>query len=363
MGEAIRVALVGCGRISQIMHLPHLIELPGFEVVALCDVSKNRRQVLADRYAISETFEGVDGLLASSTVEFDAAVVATPSHTHLDVAAPLLEDGVHLFMEKPLATTPEDGRQLVSMAQRSDHVCMIGYMKRFEPAFQRLRNELDEVDRVDAVTVHDFDPAHDSIIDEVYDLVEADLPEEEVAASVERRQQKAMDAIGVSDPALGDVYARKLDHLCHMVNILHTVFGTDVDIDHVDVYGEGRCITATLRFSERDVRCLLNAGYSRKQWFEEFLRLDTVTDTLTLEFQNPFLKNRPAQLVKRQGEDTVRESKETPSSGEAFKRELRHFRTCIDRNRPPRTGFRDAYRDLEFLVEVFRTAVSRDTLQ
>lgn len=361
MGDIIRVALVGCGRISQIMHLPHLVELPDFELAALCDISETRRQVLANRYNVAETFEGVDELLRSST-EVDAAVIATPSHTHVDVAAPLIEAGVHLFMEKPLATTPADGRRLVSLADESDSVCMIGYMKRFEPAFQLLQTELDDIDRVDTVTVHDFDPAHASIIDEVYDLVDADLPEATVTNSVERRQEKAMNAIGVSDPELGDVYARKLDHLCHVVNLLHTVFGTGIDVEHVDVYRDGRCMTAALQFQQDNVRCVLNAGYSEKRWFEEFLRFDTAQDTLTLDFQNPFLKNRPAQLSVTGGEETVRESKETPSNEEAFKRELRHFRDCIEHDQLPRTDFRDACDDLEFLADLFRTAVEEGTL-
>src|SRR5690606_23376873 len=92
---------------------------------------------------------------ALAALEFDAAVVVTPPPTHRPIAGQLLEAGKHVLMEKPLATTIEDARELVDIAARTGRVLMVGQNYRYFNAFATVRDLLarGEVGTVSAVNI------------------------------------------------------------------------------------------------------------------------------------------------------------------------------------------------------------------
>lgn len=63
----------------------------------------------------------------------DAAIVCTPNHTHVPVATELLATGIHVLVEKPIATTIEDGKRLLKAASASDKQLLVGHHRRFNP--------------------------------------------------------------------------------------------------------------------------------------------------------------------------------------------------------------------------------------
>ncbi len=98
-------------------------------------------------------FRSLDEALAA--LEFDAAVVVTPPPTHRPIAGQLLEAGKHVLMEKPLATTIEDARELVDIAARADRVLMVAQNYRYFNAFATVRDLIarGEVGAVSAVNI------------------------------------------------------------------------------------------------------------------------------------------------------------------------------------------------------------------
>ena len=73
----------------------------------------------------------------------DAAVVATPNRTHADLAVALLEKGVHVLVEKPIAATVEDARRIIDAARANDRVLMVGQVERFNPAVEAVKRAID----------------------------------------------------------------------------------------------------------------------------------------------------------------------------------------------------------------------------
>ncbi len=136
-----RLAIVGAGLITQNSHLPTALSLPGIEVCALVDPVISRATELAQEY-------GLDVLIAAKVgdviAKVDGAIVATPNHTHREVAVPLLEAGISTFIEKPLATTVEDGQAILDAAQRGNAKIAIGHYQRFLDAPRLLKALLDQ---------------------------------------------------------------------------------------------------------------------------------------------------------------------------------------------------------------------------
>jgi len=125
-----RVAVVGCGHLGTI-HARLLAARADAELVAVVDpVGESRARVAAAHgcrpFAEPRELVGVA----------DAVVVAAPTCLHADVSLPLLEAGLHLLVEKPIATTPEEARRIEAAAARHGRVVAVGHVERFNPAWR-----------------------------------------------------------------------------------------------------------------------------------------------------------------------------------------------------------------------------------
>jgi len=348
-----RFGIIGCGTIAQIMHVPYVAELPDADLRALADPAIDRAEALGDRYGVPNTYESTEELVADVGDELDAAIVLTPPHTHVDAVARTVGADVHTLVEKPLAVSPADADRMVEIAEEGDVTTMVAYMKRYDPAYERAKEEIADRDEIDRITAYDVDPDHFRIIEEVYDLVPGDLPESFVEESAAARHEDDLAAIGTDDDDLAEDYDWHLEHVCHDVNALRGLFGDVERIDHVDVYADGRYATAHLVY-EGGHRCTLDSGLSERKWFEEFIRVDTPESALTVDFTNPFLKNSPTELTVEEGVEELTETTYAPSNAEPFKRELEHFVDCVRGGAEVRTTFAEARDDVYLVADLFR---------
>ena len=138
-----RVGIVGAGHMMQVTHLPSLLQIAGVELVGLAELDRARAEKLAAAYRIPRIYGSADELAAHAD-EIDCAVVVTLKEHHAAAIIPLLEAGVPVFTEKPLAATQEDGEKIRAASVRSGAPVMVGYMRQFDPAVQRARRLLAE---------------------------------------------------------------------------------------------------------------------------------------------------------------------------------------------------------------------------
>ena len=132
--------MVGCGLVASVMHLPYLEELGDrYDVRALCDISPRALAHAGARFPGARRHERAEDLLAE---ELDAVLVLTPG-SHAPVAIAAAETGRHVFVEKPMCIEPEEGREMIAAAAGAGVVLMVGYMKRYDPAYEHLAASLD----------------------------------------------------------------------------------------------------------------------------------------------------------------------------------------------------------------------------
>jgi predicted dehydrogenase len=137
-GRRLRVGLVGTGLIAQVMHLHYLAELADrFEVTAVCDIVGDSARACAGRYRIPAAFTDWRELVRQP---LDAVMILT-SGSHAPIAIAAAQAGLHVFTEKPMCYSVDEGRAMVAAAAQAGVTLMVGYPKRYDPAFARFREE------------------------------------------------------------------------------------------------------------------------------------------------------------------------------------------------------------------------------
>jgi nucleoside-diphosphate-sugar epimerase/predicted dehydrogenase len=133
--DPIRVGLIGCGRIAAV-HLRHLRTMPGVRVVGACDLDRERARAFGQEHGIEETFGDAAALLGLGV---DAVHVLTPPVTHADTAIVALERGVHVLVEKPMATTAAAARRMQAAAAAAGRLLCVDHNRLFDPVIAQAR--------------------------------------------------------------------------------------------------------------------------------------------------------------------------------------------------------------------------------
>jgi predicted dehydrogenase len=123
--RAIRCAVFGAGHFGR-YHAQKYAALPGAELVAVVDPDPERARALAAEVG-TRAATSIDEVAGA----IEAASVAVPTHAHHDVATRLLEAGIHVLIEKPIAETIEQADALVALAAARGRILQVGHLQRF----------------------------------------------------------------------------------------------------------------------------------------------------------------------------------------------------------------------------------------
>jgi len=150
--KALKVGFAGCGVIAQ-THIGYA-RAAGGEVVGVADVSTARCNDFADRYGVQRTYTSVEHLL--DVERPDVVHVLTPPHTHADTAIAALTRGVHVLVEKPLATDPADVTRMANAAEESGALLTVDHNRLFDPPVLEARRMLEAGELGEIVAVESF---------------------------------------------------------------------------------------------------------------------------------------------------------------------------------------------------------------
>ena len=181
-GRGLKAAVIGVGSMGK-HHARILAHLPGVTLAGIHDLNQELAQELATLHHCP--LLSTDNLLLN---DFDVAIISTPTQTHYEIAKQLLEAGKHLLVEKPLAKTADEAKELTELARAKGLLLTVGHIERFSPAFQELK-KLIKGEKIIGITAHraspfparitDADVVEDVMIHDL-DLLLSILPMDEV---------------------------------------------------------------------------------------------------------------------------------------------------------------------------------------
>lgn len=135
----LRVGIVGYGKMG-ILHGALVNGTQKARVVAICDKSWVMRFGIKKVYPIVKTFTDIDKML--DTMDLDIVIIATPTFNHVESAIKCLNRGCHVFIEKPLAASYEEARELLGVAKEKKLIIQVGFCNRFAPSIEKGRELL-----------------------------------------------------------------------------------------------------------------------------------------------------------------------------------------------------------------------------
>jgi predicted dehydrogenase len=358
--KILKVGIVGCGGIAQMMYLPYLNELEEFKVVSLCDISKNLVDKISDYYNIEKRYTNAHTLINQKDIE--AVIVLTRDHA--DIAIEAANNGKHVLVEKPMCLSIEEANKMVKASKKNNVKIMVAYMKRYDPGFEYGKKLLKKGD-IKLICIHDLPHYNPLIKNEVYNIFKYDdVPKNVIEEMTNSYFRKLEKAISSDNEDFINAFNWLLMLGSHDVSILTGVFGYPKKVLFTDVWHpmpgpDGYFIESFLDYGN-DKKCIFVIGNSDRKWFEETLTGYSSKDTISISFPSPFLKNAPTKVkhIEMKGE-IIQEKEMIASFEEAFKRELLHFYDCVVNDKKPQTDVKVGEKDIILLTDIISKYMQR----
>lgn len=304
---ALRTAVVGVGYLGR-FHAQKYAQLPGSKLVAVVDQNAQAAQAVAAELGV-EAVQHYRELFG----RVDAVSLAVPTPLHHSIGRELLAQGIHVLIEKPIATTTQEARDLIATAKQYQCILQVGHLERFNPAIVAAVSRLHRPRFVESHRLAPF-KQRGSDVSVVLDLMihDIDLIQELVAAPIE-----SIDAIGSS------------------------VFSGEIDI-----------VNARLRFADGCVANTTASRISLKQ--ERKIRIFQDDAYLSIDMQQKILsvirKKDAATPVESAAQVSIEE--ESFEQGDALRDEIAAFLHSVrTRSKPVVTG-EDGLRALETATRI-----------
>ena len=311
----LRTAVIGVGYLGR-FHAQKYAQLPDSKLVAVVDAN-------AEAAARVGQEVGVEGLTDLNAIldRVDAISIAVPTPLHFEIGRAALERGVHVLMEKPIATTVEEARALVDLAKQKRCVLQVGHLERFNPAIVAAAGRLKRPRFVESHRLAPF-KQRGTDVSVVLDLMihDIDLIQELVGEPIE-----SIDAVGA------------------------TVFSGETDIVNARIRFRGGCVanTTASRISlkqERKIRIFQDDAY---------LSIDMQQKILTV------IRKKDAAPVESPAQVSIEE--ENFDQGDALLAEIEAFLRAIREGTKPVVTGEDGLRALETAMQISKLIQTSQT--
>jgi predicted dehydrogenase len=304
--EPLRTAVIGVGYLGR-FHAQKYAQLPDSKLIGVVDPNPESRTRVAAELNVP-AFAEVDAILD----HVDAVSLAVPTPLHHALGIRLLSKGIHVLIEKPIATTVSEARELVDIARQNNAVLQVGHLERFNPAVRAAAEKLRTPRFVESPRLAPF-KQRGSDVSVVLDLMihDIDLIQELVRSPIEN-----IDAVGAQ------------------------VFSGEIDIVNARIRFASGCVanTTASRISlkqERKVRIFQDDAYLSIDMQQKILTVIRKKDEAPVE--------SPAQVSIE--EDTF-------DQGDALRDEIAAFLHAIRTSTAPVVTGEDGLRALETAMKI-----------
>jgi predicted dehydrogenase len=350
--QRLQIGIVGCGEVTQIMHLPSLAQLAEqFTVTALCDVSDTVLQAVGEQWRVAKRYHDYRDLVAQDDV--DAVLVANPDAYHAEVAQAAIAAGKHVLIEKPMCMTLAETDAISAAQERAGVTVQVGYMRRYAPAFVAACQQIPELGEIRLARVHDVLGLNSLFVTGTSRVVRGnDVPTDVIAAGQGLRDERITEAIGDVPAELRSVYGLLIGLSAHDISAMRELLGMPQRVLYAAQRQGGLYLSAA--FDYGTYVCQFETGIDSIPRFDAHLEVYGKERVLRVQYDTPYVRNLPIRLhiTQANGAGGVVERAELPAWGDAFVAEWQAFYTNVVERRAPKTSPADFRQDLELFRDM-----------
>ncbi len=184
----IRIGVLGAGHLGKI-HIKCIKQIPGYQLVGFYDPDTENARKVENELGL-KSFPDTDSLIDVC----DVIDIVTPTVSHYDCAAAAIKKSKHVFIEKPVVSTPGEARKPILLAEEASVKVQVGHVERFNPAFTAVINEINNPMFIEAHRLAEFNP-RGTDVPVVLDLMIHDI---DIVLSVVKSNIRKVHASGVN---------------------------------------------------------------------------------------------------------------------------------------------------------------------
>lgn len=351
MSDRVRVGLIGLGEVAQVIHLPILEAMSDrYEVAAVCDVSPSLLEFVGERHRVERRYLDYQELCAQE--DLDAVFVLNSDEYHAPCAIAAARGGKHVLLEKPMCLTLREAEEIIAARDAGGVQVMIGYMRRYAPAYVRAVEEVRTLGRINYARVRDIIGQNRLIIDQSSAVFRpTDIPAEAGADRAERAQRLVREALGDAADEYGGVY-RLLNGLSsHDLSAMRELLGVPRAVLAAQQSGGGRFVSAIFGYDDYNV--VFETGVDAQRRFDCHIEVYGEAKSIRVQYDTPYIRHLPTTLhiTETQGE-AYHESVVRPTFKDPYTHELEVFHDAVARGVRPKTTPEDAVEDLKLFRRI-----------
>ena len=355
-----RVGVIGLGEVAQVVHLPVLQSLPHlYEVRAACDISPTLLQVVGDRFSIPARYGAVDEMLAAGGL--DCVLVLNSDEYHAECVVAALDHGLHVLVEKPMCLSSGEVEQIVEARDRTGLTVMVGYMRRFAPAFVEATALMPSLGRINFARVHDVIGRNRLIVDQTAEVCRpTDIPQDLIEQRWARGRRLVEDAVGSVPDELANAYRLLCGLGSHDLSAMRELLGRPRGVAAARQWRSGGYIAALLDYDDYVVA--YETGVDEQLRFDAHLEVFGDSASLRVQYDTPYVRHLPTTLVLEQTTgDEFRRTVSRPHLKDPYTHELEYFHDAVTSGTAPKTGPEDFALDLDLFAELIRVLGKANT--
>lgn len=312
----LRVGILGVGHLGK-FHLNNWKEIEGVELIGFFDPNDTSALEVVEKYGLTR-FDNIEKLIDAS----DAVDIIAPTTAHFSLCKAAIIRGKHVFVEKPLANTMEEAKELVKLAKEANIKFQVGHVERFNPAFLALKHYSLQPMFIEVHRLAQFNP-RGTDVSVILDLMIHDI---DIILSLVKSNVKSISANGVA------------------------VMSDTPDIANVRIEFDNGCV-ANLTSSRISMKKMRKMRLFQKDAYIGIDFLDKKTEIIKL--------NTPADInaftfdiETNSGKKTIAVANPVITDGNAIKMELEAFQQAIKNNIEPPVNVVDGFRAMDVAHQI-----------
>ncbi len=271
-----------------------------------------------------------------------------------------LAAGKHVFAEKPICFSLVEFEAIAQAVAASSKVALAGYVKLYEPAFERARAEVLGMDDIRFVQVNHLHPHNDLHVGQFRTRRFGDVPRSAIEQKKGERARAVHDAIGNVGPEITKAFGILSGSLIHDLYGLRALFGLPERVVGTEIWQEGTAVSTTLEYAA-GFRCVATWVDLPDLWdFHETLEVYGPRKRVIVSYETGF--SRGLSRVRIHGIDAAGSTFANEPALEwesPFRRELRHFHECITTGCRPRSPIGEVGADISLIIDIVKAYLDR----